>query len=240
MPRPDRVFVEGGVYHVYNRIGRGERVFDGAEQAATFVELLRRVVSRDGLTVYAWCLMSSHYHLAVRTGEITLDRPMRSLQQGVTRGVNARRKAFGPLWQSRYRAKLVEDQRYLDQLLIYIHLNPMSAGLVDDPAEYPWSGHGEILGRVKKPIVDVDEALRVFGATRRSARAAYVRRLKGAVEAEWIGEAPGRLPWWRLGRPPKGEDEDPEEAVRINGARHAFESLRLLAIAGQDATRDSA
>jgi REP element-mobilizing transposase RayT len=214
MPRPDRVFVEGGVYHVYNRIGRGERVFDGAEESAAFVELLRRVVSRDGLTVYAWCLMSNHYHLAVRTGEITLDRPMRSLQQGVTRSVNVRRKVFGPLWQGRYRAKLVEDQRYLDQLLIYIHLNPVSAGLMDDPADYPWSGHGEILGRVKKPIVDVDEVLRVFGETRRSARATYVRRLKGAVEAEWIGEAPGRLPWWRLGRPPKGEDEDPEEAVR--------------------------
>ena len=213
MPRPDRVFVEGGVYHVYNRIGRGERVFDGAEEAAAFVELLRHVVSRDGLTVYAWCLMNNHYHLAVRTGGITLDRPMRSLQQGVTRGVNVRRKVFGPLWQGRYRAKLVEDQRYLDQLLIYIHLNPVSAGLVDDPADYPWSGHGEILGRVKKPIVDVDEVLQVFGATRRSARTAYVRRLKGAVEAEWIGEAPGRLPWWRLGRPPKGEGKDPEEVV---------------------------
>jgi REP element-mobilizing transposase RayT len=214
MPRPDRVFVEGGVYHVYNRIGRGERAFDGAEEAAAFVELFRRVVSRDGLTVYAWCLMSNHYHLAVRTGEITLDRSMRSLQQGVTRGVNVRRKVFGPLWQGRYRAKLVEDQRYLDQLLVYIHLNPVSAGLVDDPANYPWSGHGEILGRVKKPIVDVDEVLRVFGATRRSARSAYVRGLKGSMEAEWIGEAPGRLPWWRLGRPPRGEDEDPEEAVR--------------------------
>jgi REP element-mobilizing transposase RayT len=214
MPRPERVFVAGGVYHVYNRIGRGERAFDGAEEAAAFVELLRRVVSRDGLTVYAWCLMSNHYHLAVRTGEITLDRSMRSLQQGVTRGVNVRRKVFGPLWQGRYRAKLVEDQRYLDQLLIYIHLNPVSAGLVDDPADYPWSGHGEILGRVRNPIVDVDEVLRVFGATRRSARSAYVRGLKGAAEAEWIGEAPGRLPWWRLGRPPRGEDEDPEEAVR--------------------------
>ena len=214
MPRPDRVFVKGGVYHVYNRIGRGERVFDGAGEAASFVELLRRVVSRDGLTVYAWCLMSNHYHLALRTGEITLDRSMRSLQQGVTRGVNVRRKVFGPLCQGRYRAKLVEDQRYLDQLLVYIHLNPVSAGLVDDPANYPWSGHGEILGRVKKPIVDVDEVLRVFGATRRSARSAYVRGLKGSMEAEWIGEAPGRLPWWRLGRPPRGEDEDPEEAVR--------------------------
>jgi hypothetical protein len=60
MPRPDRVFVAGGVYHVYNRMGRGERVFDGAEDAARFVELLRRVASRDGLTVYAWCLMSNH------------------------------------------------------------------------------------------------------------------------------------------------------------------------------------
>jgi putative transposase len=214
MPRPGRVFIEGGVYHVYNRIGRGARVFDGGEEASAFVELLRRVVRRDGLTVYAWCLMANHYHLAVRTGVVSLDRPMRSLQQGVTRGVNARRKVFGPLWQGRYRAKLVEDQRYLDQLLIYIHLNPVSAKLVDDPVGYPWSGHGEILGRVKDPIVDVDEVLRVFGTTRRSARSAYIRRLKGAVEEEWIGETPGRLPWWRLGRPPTCEDEDPEEAVR--------------------------
>jgi REP element-mobilizing transposase RayT len=60
MPRPERVFVEGGVYHVYNRIGRGVRVFDGAEAAATFVELLRHLASRDGLTVHAWCLMSNH------------------------------------------------------------------------------------------------------------------------------------------------------------------------------------
>mgnify|MGYP001059540883 CR=1 FL=1 len=190
MPRPDRVVLAGGVYHVYNRIGRGERVFDGAEEAAAFVELLRRVVSRDGLTVYAWCLMSNHYHLAVRTGEITLDRSMRSLQQGVTRGVNARRKVFGPLWQSRYRAKLVEDQRYLDQLLIYIHLNPMSAGLVDDPAAYPWSGHGEILGRVKKPIVDVDEVLRVFGATRRSARSARCRHRSQGAESRTNASPP--------------------------------------------------
>jgi hypothetical protein len=60
MPRPDRDFAEGGAYHVYNRIGRGERVFDGAEEATGFVELPRRVISRDGLTIYAWCLMRNH------------------------------------------------------------------------------------------------------------------------------------------------------------------------------------
>jgi putative transposase len=214
MPRPDRIFVEGGIYHVYNRLGRGERVFDEEVEAMVFVSLLREIAERDGLTIFAWALLSNHFHLAVRTSVVSLDRPMRSLQQRVTRGVNARRRVYGPLWQGRYRAKMVSDQRYLDQLLVYIHLNPVTAGMVDDPANYPWSGHRELLGKVKDPIVDVDEVLRVFGTTRRSSRAAYVRRLKGSFDEQWIGEEPGRLPWWRLGRPPKGEDEDPETAVR--------------------------
>ena len=219
MSRPGRIFVEGGLYHVYNRLGRGEQFFKEEAEAEKFVALLRDVAQRDGLTVYAWCLLSNHYHLAVRTGAVSLDRPMRSLQQRVTRGINARHRVYGPLWQGRYRAKVVKDQRYLDQLLIYIHLNPVQAGLVDDPAQYPWSGHRELLGKVRKPIVDVDEVLRVFGTTRRTARAAYVRRLKGSLEETWIGEEPGRLPWWRLGRPPKGEDEDPETAIQQKRAR---------------------
>ena len=219
MPRPHRIFVEGGFYHVYNRLGRGERFFEQELEAEAFVGLLRDVVERDGLTVFAWTLMSNHYHLAVRTGVVSLDRPIKSLQQRVTRDINTRNRVHGPLWQGRYRAKLVADQRYLDQLLIYIHLNPLNAGVVEDPAQYRWSGHRELLGRVKKPIVDVDEVLRVFGTSRRSARAAYVRRLKGSTEEEWIGEEPGRLPWWRFGRPPKSEEEDPETAVRARRLR---------------------
>jgi len=92
MPRPARVHVEGGIYHVYNRLGRGERVFDREQHAEVFVSLLRDLAQRDGLTVYAWCLMSNHYHLAVRTGVISLDRPLRSLQQRLARDVNLRRR----------------------------------------------------------------------------------------------------------------------------------------------------
>ena len=214
MGRPGRVFFEGAVYHVYNRLARGEGVFDDDAEAEFFVRRLREVVERDGLTVFAYCLMRNHFHLAVRVGSVSLDRPMRSLQQRVTRGVNARRRVYGPLWQGRYRAKLVEEQRYLDQLLIYIHLNPVTAGLVQDPAEYRWSGHRELLGMVKDPIVDVDAVLRPFGRTRRSARSAYVRQLKVTGSEDWIGAAPGRLPWWRLGRPPKAEEDDPDEAYQ--------------------------
>jgi REP element-mobilizing transposase RayT len=214
MPRPGRVFFDGAVYHVYNRVTRGEPVFSDEDAARRFVGLLREVMERDGVTVFAWTLMSNHYHLAVRTGPVSLDRPMRSLQQRFTRHFNTHHQLFGPLWQGRYRAKLVEHQAHLDQLLAYIHLNPVAGGLVDDPIEYPWSGHREILGKTKGSLVDVDEVLRVFGTTRRAARAAYVRAIKGTVTEEWFGEIPGHLPWWRLGRPPASEDEDPQLAAR--------------------------
>ncbi len=214
MSRPGRVFFEGAVYHVYNRLARGESVFGEEAAARRFRDLLREVARRDELTVFAWCLMGNHYHMAVRTNTVPLDRPLRSLQWRVTRSVNASRRVFGPLWQGRYRAKLVSDQRYLEQLLAYIHLNPVSAGITGDPAKYRWSGHRELIRPVKNPIVDVDEVLSLFGTTRRSARAAYVRRLNAAAKEPWIGETPGRLPWWRLGRPPKAEEEDPEAAVR--------------------------
>ncbi len=214
MPRCERVFVEGGLFHVYNRTGRGEYAFSDEETSRFFIEQLREVVQRDGLSVYAFCLMSNHYHIAVRMGVVPLSRSMKSLQQKTTRFVNWKHQVYGPLWQGRFKAKLVDSDTYMAGLLSYIHLNPVSAGLVSDPAEYPWSGHLDLLGRRKRPIVDVDAVLRVFGKTRRLARAAYVRELNIAEEEEWIGEKPGSLPWWRLGRPPKEEDNDPEDAIR--------------------------
>jgi len=208
------VFLDGAIYHVYNRLARGERCFENDEVADAFVELLRDLTQRDGITVFAWALLPTHFHIALRTGAISLDRPMRSLQQRTARRINARLQLFGPLWQGRYRAKMVQDQRYLNQLLGYIHLNPVVAGLVDDPAEYRWSGHNEILGAAARPIVDADEVLRLFGATRAEARAAYVQALKGARDVQWVGELPGRLPWWRLGRPARSELEDPDATGR--------------------------
>ena len=226
MPRAGRVFFDGAVYHVYNRLARGERVFEADEAAERFVELLREVTVRDGVTVFAWVLMANHYHLAIRTGAVALDRPIKSLQQRTTRRLNAERRVFGPLWQGRYRAKLVQDQRYLDQILAYIHLNPVVAGLVEDPAEYRWSGHGELVGRRREAIVDVDEVLRLFGTSRRRARAAYARAIRGARESEWIGERPGHLPWWRLGRPPRAEAQDPDESGKATRAEAEERRLR--------------
>jgi len=196
VPRRPRVFVEGGIYHVYNRFARGVEIFSEEDEGNRFVELLKKVRCRDGLTVFAWCLMSSHYHLAVRVGPVPLWRTIGTVQARFGLDYNRRHASKGPLWQSRYNARLVEDQGYLDQLIAYIHLNPVSAGLVNDPADHPFSGHNELIGRDGCTLVDGDSVLAAFGGTLRSARRRYVRALAGAREEEWRTELPGRLPWW--------------------------------------------
>jgi len=216
------VFFDGAIYHVFNRVARGDRILGQEDEAARFVGLLKEVFERDQVTVLAWSVLPNHYHLALRTGPVSLDRPMRSVHQRFSRQFNGKHRIFGPLWQGRYKAKLVADQRYLDQLVVYIHMNPVVAKLVSDPADYRWSGHREIVKRLRRTLIDKDEVLRIFGKTRRIARARYVNCLEGAVDQPWVGEAPGSLPWWRLGRPPKGDAEDPESSGE-NVRREALE-----------------
>ena len=132
MPRALRILVEGGLYHVYNRLARGEAVFSDPEEAIEFLDLLRDLKQRDDLQIFAWSLLGNHFHLAVRTSAVPLSRTMRTLQGGYSRAFNRRWGRTGPLWQSRYQTRLVDSQRYLVQLVFYIHLNPVRAGLVED------------------------------------------------------------------------------------------------------------
>ena len=191
------MIVEGGVYHVYNRFARGAALFDEGGESDRFLELLRRVRDRDGLTIFAYCLMSNHYHLAVRTGPVPLSRSMGFVQSRFGQGYNRRHRSAGPLWQSRFKAKMVEDGGYLLQLVAYIHLNPVTAKLVGDPAEYSRSGHRELLKKASSPLVDTEQTLNLYGETLRSARRAYVRTLERVDEATWRTSLPGALPWWR-------------------------------------------
>jgi putative transposase len=197
MPRKPRVFVVGGAYHVYCRAGRGERPFADEQAAALFVDTLARVKAEHGLTILAWCLMPNHYHLVVRSGELPLWRSMRLLQGRFTKALNRRDRVLGPLWQGRYKSRMIEDPAYLMQAIAYVHLNPVTAGMTADPASHRWSGHRQVLGRERRGLVDVDETLLVFSPQRTAARRAYLTVLGQGREAAWKGTLPDGLPWWR-------------------------------------------
>ena len=74
MPRPPRVFVEGGIYHVYNRVTRGERVFGEDQEAALLLDAMRDARDRDGLIVLAWCILANIATLTI-SADRSLDRP---------------------------------------------------------------------------------------------------------------------------------------------------------------------
>ncbi len=205
MPRAPRILEEGRIYHVYNRVAGGSSEFEDAALASRFVALLRDVARRDDLTVLAWCLLGNHYHLVVRQGAVPLSTALKSLQQGVTRTRNFRSQIDGPLWRGRFQAKQVDDQQYLMQVVAYVHLNPVKAKIVESADDYPWSGHGEILGRQKPPIVAVDEVLLLYGDSRRKAMRSYRAALGSALKSEWSDQCVGSLPWWKAGHPAEEE-----------------------------------
>jgi REP element-mobilizing transposase RayT len=206
MGRQPRILLVGGIYHVYNRVSRGEHVFRDEGEADRFEALLAATKKRDDFQILAWCVMSNHYHLAVRMGEVSLSRSMRFIHHRFSQSYNGRHRVFGPFWQGRYRSKFVGDEEYLRQLIAYIHLNPVTAGVVKDAAKYRWCGHREVVGRaIGRRLVDVDETLLAFDSERRSAFAGYRSAMSRVLEEDWREEGPGRLPWWRVGRPPKSD-----------------------------------
>ncbi len=196
MPRKLRLFVPGGIYHVYCRASRGEMIFTENDEAEDLISEIRHIKERDKFRVFAFCVMGNHYHVGLQTNEVPLWKSMLSIQASVARRHNRKHRVLGPLWQSRYKARIVEEQKYFDQLLAYIHLNPVAAGLVDDPAQYRWSGHCELLGTKKPDLVDVEQALRSFGSTFREARSRYLEFVRIYAETRSARKGIRCLPWW--------------------------------------------
>jgi len=180
MPRLPRQFVPGGIYHVYSRISSGENTLEGRNEAEELIGLIGEAKKRDGWTIFAWCVMSNHYHIVLQTGEVPLWRGLHRIQNLFSRRYNARSGRTGPLWQSRYQARLVGDERYLGEVILYVHLNPVRSGVAANASAFPYSGHLEILGKRCWDLVDVDQALLCFGETRKEA----MRRYRAALAAD--------------------------------------------------------
>jgi len=227
MPRRPRILVEGGIYHVYNRITNGEPVFSDVDSCESFLDLVRDVKARDGLTVFAWCLMTNHFHLAVRTGAVPLSRSMRQIGGRFSQRYNLIHRRYGHLWQGRYKSRNVDDSDYLRQLILYIHLNPVRAGVAPDPEAYGLSGHRELMKKRANPIVDVDDTLVVFGDTLRAARRSYLRALESAAETTWSKEGFRSLPWWQ--RSDRAVEPTDVEYVDVLGRSTGLERPKLEA-----------
>ncbi len=174
MARKPRIHLPGGLYHVVLRGNGGQDVFLTDADYCRFYLLLQEGTFRFGYRVHAFCLMANHIHLALQVGEIPLSGGMQNLSFRYTRWLNWREKSSGHLFQGRYKAVLVDGDTYLLELVRYIHLNPVRAGMVTKPEEYPWSGHRAYLGKEALPWLTAGWTLAQFGNSAAKARAAYL------------------------------------------------------------------
>jgi len=177
MPRKARIDAPGALHHIIIRGIEKKAIFRRDRERERFVARLGDVLLDASTPCFAWALLSNHAHFLLRTGGAPIATVMRRLLTGYAQEFNRRYRRHGQLFQNRYKSILCEEDTYLLELVRYIHLNPIRAGMVENfekLKDYPWSGHGALVGRVEREWQDTDYVLRYFGKAQKEARRAYV------------------------------------------------------------------
>ena len=163
MARIARIVAAGMPHHITQRGNRRQKTFFCDDDYRTYLKLLAQWCSQCGVQIWVYCLMTNHVHLiAVPESEHALAAAIGEAHRRYTRMINFREDWRGHLWQGRF-ASFVMDERYLLAATRYVELNPVRAGLVKKPEEYPWSsasahkeGRNDMLVKVSALLEMVD------------------------------------------------------------------------------------
>ncbi len=200
MARPLRILYADAFYHVAARGNEKKPIFKNEKDYGRFLLYVEAVVERYGAVIHAYCLMDNHYHLLLQTPRANLPEIMQYINGSYTTYVNKKRQRAGHLFQGRYKAILIDADTYAQELSRYIHLNPVRAGIVQNPENYPWSSYQVYCGKKNAPkwltikfILDYfDERTKVGQMKYREYVQAkmgqrYEDPLKGAVASSILG-----------------------------------------------------
>ena len=135
MPRQARLDFPGTLHHVIVRGIERKKIVTDDEDRKTFISRLGKVASETGTVIYAWTLMTNHAHILLRSGKDGLSQYMRRVLTGYAVTYNLRHGRYGHLFQNRYKSIICDEDAYLLELVRYIHLNPIRAGVIKSMAD---------------------------------------------------------------------------------------------------------
>jgi putative transposase len=186
MGRPPRVEAPGAIHHVTTRGNNRQRIGDDDHDRRLLLAILDLAVSRFEWKVWAYCLMTNHFHLVIETPEPNLHAGMHLLNGLYARKFNRRHGRVGHLFEKRYSAALIESDAYALAACRYVVLNPVRARVVAHPAEWPWSSYSATVGITPVPrFLAVDDLLALLASDPLRARGRYEEFV-----ADGIAEAP--------------------------------------------------
>jgi len=144
MPTPKLIWYEGAIYHITTRGNHRNDIFRDEEDFQVYLTVIE-----EGLIYYShlnyelitYCLMDNHVHLIIKTGKEPLTKIMRRINSIYTRYFNKKYNYIGHLFQAKYFAEVIEDDKQILETSRYVHLNPVKAKMVHIPEEYKWSDY---------------------------------------------------------------------------------------------------
>lgn len=151
MPRTGRLSYPGGIFHVISRCLEQRPLLEGEEERGRYLTLLASALTRTDARLLAWCLMSTHVHLVVQAGHEPLARLTKPVHSGYANWKNRKASRQGPVFADRPKLILVETEPYLLELVRYVHLNPVRAGVVSAAADSDWTSHRAYIGLAPRP-----------------------------------------------------------------------------------------
>lgn len=185
MARPLRLEFEGAFYHVISRGNARQKIFRSDADYQQFLKILGNVAERYSWLVHAYCLLDNHYHLLVETPQPNLSAGMRQLNGIYAQYFSRRHDRPGHLFQGRFKAYVIEKDRYLSELARYIALNPVRAGLVTSPRKWKWSSYRKTAGLDEgMPFLQTQKILSNFSPDQKEAKKLYLAFIAEGLESE--------------------------------------------------------
>jgi putative transposase len=201
MARLPRLTVPGYPHHIIQRGNNRQLTFHDAADYQLLLDLLHEYANREKVAIHAYVLMGNHFHLLVTPETPTgLPTMMQAVGRRYVQYFNKRHRRTGTLWEGRYKATLVQTDRYLLACMAYIDLNPVRAGIVARPADYRWSSHGHYVGLRHDKLITPHSLFWQLGNTPFAREAHYSDLVShGVTPQEQAALTESVLKGWALG-----------------------------------------
>ncbi len=216
MARLPRYFVKGQPQHIIQRGNNRELIFVHDDDYQFYLECLQNAIKKNKLWVHSYVLMTNHVHiLASPETETSISKTLQSVGRRYVQYFNYTYKRTGTLWEGRYKATVIDSDQYLLTCMRYIELNPVRAGMVEQPGEYLWSSYASNAEGKKNNLIKSHIVYRQMGINKAERQSAYRQLFRLAIGKpvlDALREATNK--GWVF-----GGDRFREEIERLSGRR---------------------
>ncbi|HZW12963.1 MAG TPA: transposase [Noviherbaspirillum sp.] len=232
MARLPRLVVPNQTHHVIQSGNNRQVIFLDDEDCVAFLRWLREAARQFKVAIHAYVLMPNHLHLLVSPQDQTgLGKMMQWIGRHYVPYFNSKYQRTGTLWQGRYRATIIEADRYFLPCSCYIEQNPARAGLVATPADYPWSSYSHHVGTKPDPVITDHPMYWALGNTPFDREAAYLRLMEQRPSTEEVNAMiEATLKGWPLGSDKFKSALEKQASRRVNPAKRGRPPKRKPAL----------